>query len=118
VAPAAFHAALRPLLTHRRQQGFRVELIDVAAIYDVWSYGPNLAMSLDVAWSIVCGVVPYPVAALTRVTYYSGICCFEESLGWNATLPQLRPMRGTNGRHDGSSIFALRRVAHCGRLCA
>jgi hypothetical protein len=39
VAPVAFHAALQPLIAHRRAQGFRVELIDVAAIYDVWSFG-------------------------------------------------------------------------------
>ncbi|HEY0739301.1 MAG TPA: C25 family cysteine peptidase [Herpetosiphonaceae bacterium] len=39
VAPAAFHAALAPLLAHRRAQGYVVELIDVAEIYDLWSFG-------------------------------------------------------------------------------
>ena len=39
IAPAAFHAALQPLLAYRRQQGYRVEVIDVAEIYDVWSSG-------------------------------------------------------------------------------
>lgn len=39
IAPAAFHAALTPLLEHRRAQGYTIALIDVAEIYDTWSFG-------------------------------------------------------------------------------
>jgi hypothetical protein len=39
IAPAALHAALAPLVEHRRAQGRRVALIDVQSIYDAWSYG-------------------------------------------------------------------------------
>jgi hypothetical protein len=39
IAPAAFRAALQLLMAHRRQQGYRVELIDVEDIYAMWSYG-------------------------------------------------------------------------------
>lgn len=39
VAPALFHPALQPLLDHRRSQGYRVALVDVAALYDSWSGG-------------------------------------------------------------------------------
>ncbi|HEY0735683.1 MAG TPA: C25 family cysteine peptidase, partial [Herpetosiphonaceae bacterium] len=39
VAPAGFHTALAPLLAHRRAQGYAVALIDVAEIYNGWSYG-------------------------------------------------------------------------------
>ncbi len=39
IAPAAFHAALAPLLAHRRSQGYAVALLDVQAIYDNWSFG-------------------------------------------------------------------------------
>jgi hypothetical protein len=39
VAPAAFHAALAPLIAHRRQQSYAVELIAVEAIYASWSFG-------------------------------------------------------------------------------
>lgn len=39
IAPKEFHADLQPLLTHRREAGLIVELIDVQEIYDVWSFG-------------------------------------------------------------------------------
>ena len=39
VAPALYHAALRPLLDQRRSQGYRVALVDVADIYAGWSGG-------------------------------------------------------------------------------
>lgn len=40
IAPTAFHAALAPLLMHRRAQGYAVELVDVAEINDTWSTRP------------------------------------------------------------------------------
>lgn len=39
IAPAWLHDELDPLIEHRRQQGYVVELIDVQQIYDAWSYG-------------------------------------------------------------------------------
>lgn len=39
IAPAELHAALAPLIEHRRAQGHSVATIDVQAIYDAWSYG-------------------------------------------------------------------------------
>jgi hypothetical protein len=39
IAPKEFHAALQPLLAHRRTQKYTVEAIDVQEIYDAWSYG-------------------------------------------------------------------------------
>ena len=39
IAPGIFHAALEPLLDHRRNQKLTVEAIDVQDIYDAWSYG-------------------------------------------------------------------------------
>lgn len=39
IAPALFHAALEPLVAHRRAQGHSVAVVDVQAIYDAWSYG-------------------------------------------------------------------------------
>jgi hypothetical protein len=39
IAPQAFHAALAPLIAHRRSQGYRAALLDVQAIYDGWSGG-------------------------------------------------------------------------------
>jgi hypothetical protein len=39
IAPAGFHAALGPLLEHRRATGRSVTLVDVQTIYDAWSFG-------------------------------------------------------------------------------
>jgi hypothetical protein len=39
IAPAAFHAALEPLLAQRRAQGYQPLAIDTEAIYDTWSGG-------------------------------------------------------------------------------
>lgn len=39
IAPASLHAALEPLLAHRRSQGYTVALVDVQHIYAAWSYG-------------------------------------------------------------------------------
>ncbi len=39
IAPAAFHAALGPLVARRQAQGSTVRVVDVQAIYDAWSYG-------------------------------------------------------------------------------
>lgn len=39
LAPGAFHAALEPLLTLRRAQGYLPALVDVQAVYDGWSGG-------------------------------------------------------------------------------
>jgi hypothetical protein len=39
IAPAALHAALAPLVAHRRAQGHAVAVVDVQALYDAWSYG-------------------------------------------------------------------------------
>lgn len=39
IAPAAFHAALAPLVALREAQAYRVAVVDVQAIYDAWSYG-------------------------------------------------------------------------------
>lgn len=39
VAPAPFRPALLPLMAHRREQGYAVELIDVEDIYAIWSFG-------------------------------------------------------------------------------
>lgn len=39
LAPAAFFATLAPLIEHRRQQGYRVALIDLQQVYDAWSFG-------------------------------------------------------------------------------
>ncbi|MEZ4861094.1 MAG: C25 family cysteine peptidase [Caldilineaceae bacterium] len=39
IAPAWLHDELAPLLEHRRQQGYQVQLMDVQQIYDAWSYG-------------------------------------------------------------------------------
>jgi hypothetical protein len=39
IAPAAFHAALAPLVALRERQGYTVAVVDVQQIYDAWSYG-------------------------------------------------------------------------------
>lgn len=39
IAPASLHAALAPLIDHRRAQGHTVHVIDVQEIYDAWSFG-------------------------------------------------------------------------------
>lgn len=39
IAPHEFHAALEPLVAHRQAQGYSVAVVDVADIYDAWSYG-------------------------------------------------------------------------------
>lgn len=39
IAPAALHAALEPLVAHRRAAGRSVAVVDVQAIYDAWSGG-------------------------------------------------------------------------------
>lgn len=39
VAPSTFRPALLPLIAHRREQGYAVELIDVESIYATWSFG-------------------------------------------------------------------------------
>jgi hypothetical protein len=39
VAPRRFHAALEPLIEHRRHQGYAVDLIAVEDIYATWSFG-------------------------------------------------------------------------------
>lgn len=39
LAPTSFHAALEPLLAHRRAAGYRVALLDPQDIYDNWSHG-------------------------------------------------------------------------------
>ncbi len=39
IAPAELHNALQPLLDLRREQGHAAGLVDVARIYDAWSFG-------------------------------------------------------------------------------
>ena len=39
IAPAWLHDELTPLIDHRRGQGYQVQLLDLQAIYDAWSYG-------------------------------------------------------------------------------
>lgn len=39
IGPAALHAAIAPLVNHRRAQGLSVRVIDTQALYDRWSYG-------------------------------------------------------------------------------
>lgn len=39
IAPAQFISALEPLLQLRRAQGYAVAVVDVAQLYDAWSYG-------------------------------------------------------------------------------
>ncbi len=39
IAPRLFHDALQPLVVHRTGQGYQVQVIDVQAIFDAWSYG-------------------------------------------------------------------------------
>ena len=39
IAPAAFHAALAPLVALRQSQGYTTALVDVATIYENWSAG-------------------------------------------------------------------------------
>jgi hypothetical protein len=39
IAPAAFQAALAPLVARRQEQGHTVAALDVQALYDAWSYG-------------------------------------------------------------------------------
>jgi hypothetical protein len=39
IAPALLHEALTPLVEHRRAQGYTVEVVNSAALYDAWSYG-------------------------------------------------------------------------------
>lgn len=39
IAPAWLHDELAPLVAHRQQQGYQVQVIDVQQIYDAWSYG-------------------------------------------------------------------------------
>lgn len=39
IAPAAFQAALDPLIARRQAQGYSVRVFDVQAIYDAWSFG-------------------------------------------------------------------------------
>jgi hypothetical protein len=39
VAPLEFHAALQPLLDHRRGQGLKAEVVDVKAVYDAFGDG-------------------------------------------------------------------------------
>lgn len=39
IAPSQFHDELTPLVAHRQRQGYRVQVVDVQAIYDAWSDG-------------------------------------------------------------------------------
>mgnify|MGYP001026069641 CR=1 FL=1 len=39
IAPRAFMSALEPLRQARQAQGYRVSLVDVQTIYDLWNYG-------------------------------------------------------------------------------
>lgn len=39
IAPGWLHDELAPLIDHRRQQGYQVQVVDVQQIYDAWSYG-------------------------------------------------------------------------------
>jgi hypothetical protein len=39
IAPAALHAALQPLIAHRRALGWNASVVDTQAIYDQWSDG-------------------------------------------------------------------------------
>lgn len=57
IAPAAWHAALAPLVALRQQQGYRVALIDPQAIYDTWSAGQ---------------VSPEAIRSLLRAAYVAG----------------------------------------------
>lgn len=39
IAPRPFHAALQPLVALRTKQGYKVQVVDVQAIYDAWGDG-------------------------------------------------------------------------------
>ena len=39
ISPAAFKSALAPLVSYRLSQGHAVQIVDVQAIYDAWSFG-------------------------------------------------------------------------------
>jgi hypothetical protein len=39
IGPAAFEAALQPLMAQRERQGYPAKFVDVQAIYDAWSFG-------------------------------------------------------------------------------
>ncbi|MCG8350597.1 MAG: C25 family cysteine peptidase [Chloroflexales bacterium] len=54
IAPAGLHAALDPLVAHRRAQGYTVQVVDVQAIYDAWSFGqvsPDAIRDFLRAWT-------------------------------------------------------------------
>jgi hypothetical protein len=65
IAPAEFHAALAPLVAHRRALGYQVAVVDVQAAYDSWSFGqiaPEAIRSL-LRYAVQHGS-PAPIAAV------------------------------------------------------
>jgi hypothetical protein len=65
IAPAAFHAALQPLVDLRKDQGYQVRVVDVQAIYDAWGYGMVDAKAIRSFLRFAVGNwKPAPIAAV------------------------------------------------------
>lgn len=65
IAPVWLHDELAPLVEHRRQQGYTVQVIDVQQIYDGWSYGQVAPEAIrDFLRYVVSYWTPAPIAAI------------------------------------------------------
>lgn len=63
ITPAWLQAALAPLIEHRRQEGYQVQVIDVQQIYDAWSYGQVSPKAIrDFLRYVVSHWQPAPIA--------------------------------------------------------
>jgi hypothetical protein len=65
IAPADWHDELAPLIAHRRQEGYQVQLVDLQAIYDAWSYGQIAPDAIrNFLRYMVARLQPAPIAAI------------------------------------------------------
>lgn len=65
IAPTWLQAELAPLVAHRRQQGYQVQVIDPQAIYDGWSYGQISPQAIrNFLRYVVSHWQPAPIAAI------------------------------------------------------
>jgi hypothetical protein len=67
IAPAPFHAALAPLLAHRRSQGHQAAVVDAQAIYDAWSFGQRAPEAIRAFLRYAAATWPRPPAAVALV---------------------------------------------------
>lgn len=65
IAPGWLQDELAPLVAHRRQQGYQVQVVDPQAIYDAWSFGQVSPQAIrDFLRYVVSNWQPAPIAAI------------------------------------------------------